>query len=591
MHEQDRSTVKGISEGIWAWDISNNRVYWSSRIYEMLGIPQQESPLTIEAVLELVHPYEQENLNNIMQNSINTGASFDTEFRMRHQSGRYRCLQMMGRSYLDKQKKPIRLSGLVVDITEQKTIEESLSKTRLHKELEQQTERITQLEGVALAQRLEIDERKAIESRLTQSLKREELTGRLVQLMNRSFDVNAILEIAVQEIGSFFEVDRCRIIQYEKEGEERIKGLRLSAQYCRSEDIPSIKEEDIPLEVVEFFKTQPPEEHSLVFLNAPSPEEFPPNIKHHLESHGIQSALLIEIKYRKTPFGWLALHQCTHPRVWTEPEVDFLELLVAHIGSALYQAELYQQERLAKQAAEEANRQKSKILSFVSHDFKNPLDSIKRFINILEKDQEEALSEKHRELVGYIAEGVTQLRYMVTDILDKARLEEGRVNPVPERIELRPFMDELRPIFNSMASQRNVQVNIGIQPPLTEINADPTHLRQIFINLISNAVKYNRRNGQVFLRIHSAEDKQFVVIEVQDTGIGIPPEKIPRLFTEYYRADLLHSDLIEGTGLGLAFVKKLVELQGGSITVESEGGVGSTFKVLLPNPSGAESST
>lgn len=440
---------------------------------------------------------------------------------------------------------------------------------------------MSELENITPSQRPEIDARKIIGTELNQNLKREKLINHLIRLMSRSFDVDTILNIATRKIGSFFDVDRCRVISYEKEDGE-IKGLRLATQYCRSGDILSTEEEDIPLALVEFLRASPEKKHPLVFLNASEPESFPSNIRPHLESHGIQSAFMIEIKYRGVSFGWLELHQCTHPRVWMEHEINFLEILVAHIGAALYQAELYQQERSAKQEAEEANRQKTKILSFVSHDFKNPLDSITRFVNILKKDQDDILSEKHRKLIDYIAEGVIQLRYMVTDILDKARLEEGRVIPMPERIELRPFIDELKPIFNAMASQRNIQVCIEIQPELMEMHADPTHLRQILINLISNAVKYNRVNGNAFLRFYSSENAQSVIIEVQDTGIGIPAEKISQLFIEYYRADLSSANPVEGSGLGLSFIKKLVELHGGRISIESEVGTGSLFKVMLP---------
>jgi len=237
---------------------------------------------------------------------------------------------------------------------------------------------------------------------------------------------------------------------------------------------------------------------------------------------------------------------------------------------------------IAKQVAEEANREKSKVLSFVAHDFKNPLAAVLRFVGMLENDKNTPLSEKHRETIGYISEGVQQLRNMVMNILDKARLEEGRMVPFPEQVELQPFIDQLKPIFHDMATQRNVEVCIEIQPELINIEVDPIHLRQILINLVSNAVKYNQLNGKAFLRFSQSEDGQWAVIEVQDIGNGIPTEKIPQLFIEYYRTDLSQANKVEGTGLGLAFVKKLVELHSGSITVESEVRVGSTFRVMLP---------
>lgn len=418
------------------------------------------------------------------------------------------------------------------------------------------------------------------ETELKKSLERERLIRHLIQLMNRSFDVDIILEIVAREIGTFFSVDRCLVIYYERESEEVIR-LRLSAQYCRSKEIEPIRGGEVPLEMLTLLQTQPAKDSFLILLSDP---DVPPPIKKHLERHNVQSALIIEIKYRRFAFGRFVLHQCNHFRTWSKQDTDFLKILAKHIGSALYQAKLFQEQKQAKQEAEEANRQKSKILSYVSHDFKNPLDSIKRFLSVLEKDQDTVLPEKHRQMIGYIAEGIHQLRNMVTDILDKARLEEGRIMPSPEWIDLISFIDELRPMFQAMAAPRNIEVNIEIQPELAAVKADPTHLRQILINLLNNAVKYNRAEGNVLLKLCKSQDGQFIVIEVQDTGLGIPAEKMSQLFTEYFRVDLSQANQVEGSGLGLAFIKKLIELSGGTINVESIQGKGSTFTVYLPSP-------
>jgi signal transduction histidine kinase len=487
---------------------------------------------------------------------------------------------------LDINGKPFQYVVVRHEITRQKAAEQEIQD--LKEKTQVVAKRTTELEDINMAQSQEInkqgreiDARKEVEAELIKSLKREKLTKHLIQLMNRSFDTDIILEIVVQELGIFFGVDRCMAISYERELEV-IKRQRLSAQYCRSESIESVREEEIPWDITKLLSQQSDKETPLVILNAAEPEKFPINDERYLEKQKVKSFVAIEIKYRRVSFGRLVLHQCSYPRIWTDQEISFLEVLSTHIGAALYQAKLYQQEKQAKQEAEEANKQKSKVLSFVSHDFKNPLDSLKRFIGILENDKSDILSEKHRELTGYIAEGVYQLRNMVTDILDKARLAEGKITPAPEWIETKSFIDDLKPMFNSMASQKDIEININIQQELTAIKADQTHLRQILINLVSNAVKYNRTNGKVFLKVYKSKDKQFAVIEVQDTGYGIPERKIPQLFTEYFRGDLSQSSLVEGTGLGLTFIKKLIELHGGTITVESVEGGGSTFTVYLP---------
>lgn len=712
---QDNVVTENATEGIWAFDVPNNHIYWGSQLFDMLGMPKQKVPLSIEAVIERIHPEDRPGFEKLLQESFDTGEPFEAELKIRHDTGRYLTVQLAGKVYLDAQGQPSRISGRMNHLTELQQAQHSLEK--VHKELadmrhaldestilsitdrygvityindalcricqysheemigetlqiinsgyhpdsfyedmwdiigngqiwrgeikhrakdgtffwmdttivplldasgkpfqyivvrhetsrqkaaeqevqeckdslkQQVAERTAKLENINLAQsrkigtqNQEIDERKNIEAELKKSLKREKLTKHLIQLMNRSFESEIILEIVVREIGTFFGVDRCMVVSYEREQEE-IKRQRLSAQYCLSDAIEPVLEEEIPWEITDLLKNQPEKENPLVILNASAPEKFPENIKNRLEKQDVRSYLAIEIKYRRVSFGRLVLHQCSYPRTWTDQEVSFLGILATHIGAALYQVKLYQQEKQAKQEAEDANRQKSKVLSFVSHDFKNPLASMKRFVAILENDKSDILSDKHRELIGYIAEGIHQLRNMVLGILDKARLEEGKVTPVPQWIELNSFIDDLKPMFSSMASQRNVEVSIDIQTELTAIKADPTHLRQILINLVSNAVKYNRVNGKVFLRIYKSDDKQSAVIEVQDTGLGIPPEKIPQLFTEYFRGDLSQSNLVEGTGLGLAFIKKLAELHGGQISLESEVGVGSTFTVSLP---------
>jgi|GEM_PF-1852263 len=706
--------IKTLSEGIWAYDIENNRVYWSDNLFALLGMPKQDSPMTIEEFVEKIYPEDRFSFEQIIQVSLSTSEPFDAIISILHSSGYYVAFRLIGKIHQGEQRQSRRISGQMIQVTELQQAQNSL--LQAHKELadiryvlneatvlsvtdrqgiityandalcqicqysyeeligqtfeimkssqypqsflkeiwdlirtgqiwrgeikhlakdgtyfwmdttivplldsrgtpfqyivvrhditqqksseqeirelksslnQQVLNRTAELENINIAQKLEINKQnweitvqKEVEMELKQSLKREKLTKHLIQLMNRSFDPSIILEIIVQELGVFFNVDRCLVL-YEKEEEE--KKLQFFAQYYRSDDIQPVQEEDIPWqEWRELSKNPLTKEHPLVILNASKPTDFPVGIKSYLEHHQVQSAFAIEIKFRGVIFGRLVLHQCGYSRVWTEQEIGFLEILATHIGAALYQTKLYQQEKQAKQEAKEANHQKSKILSYVSHDFKNPLASMKRFIDMLEADQSDVLSDKHRELIGYIAEGVYQLRSMVMDILDKARLEEGKIIPRPQWIALHSFLDELKPMFNSMASQRNIDVSIDIESGLTAIKVDSTHLRQILINLVSNAVKYNRINGKVFLSFYKSENKQFIVIEVQDNGLGIPEEKIPKLFTDYFRADLSQSNSIEGTGLGLAFIKKLIELQEGNITVESQIGVGSTFKVSLP---------
>jgi PAS domain S-box-containing protein len=299
------------------------------------------------------------------------------------------------------------------------------------------------------------------------------------------------------------------------------------------------------------------------------------------------------------PFGVLIIHT-TEPRKFDNEDIFFLQMVANVLAMAIERkrSEILLQEfnldleekiqtrtrelEIAKQDAEEANRQKTKVLAFVSHDFKNPLAAMSRFADILNK-QEDKLTEKQHEFIQYIIDGITQLRAMVSSILDKARLEEGKLMLSLEWVELAPLLQDLKSIIDSLAEQRGVSVSIEVDPPGLGVEADPHFLRQIILNLVSNAIKYNKRNGQVWIKIYDTEQHQFVVIEVRDTGIGIPEENIPALFKEYFRIGQASYEQVEGTGLGLAFIKQLIGMHGGQIQVKSQVGIGSIFTVTLPN--------
>lgn len=198
---------------------------------------------------------------------------------------------------------------------------------------------------------------------------------------------------------------------------------------------------------------------------------------------------------------------------------------VKHLNEQL---ELRVEERTAK--LEQVSRQKSKVLSMVSHDLKTPLAAVGRFAEILGKDTH--LSLDQREIVSYILESIQQMRAMVTDILDRARIEAGKVHVRPMEIEMEAFVAKLMPTVQALAEEKMLDVQVEIQPGLTLV-ADPALLRLILLNLLSNAVKYNKRQGSIRLRAQEDEDGHHVVITVQDTGIGIPADKLPLLFTEF----------------------------------------------------------
>ncbi len=137
-------------------------------------------------------------------------------------------------------------------------------------------------------------------------------------------------------------------------------------------------------------------------------------------------------------------------------------------------------------------------------------------------------------------------------------------------------------MVEELAYQQEIDLIFDIEPKITTVRADPLRLKQIMLNLLSNAIKFNKQGGTVNLKMFKSEDRHWVICQIQDTGIGIPADKISQLFMPFSQVDTSYSRKTEGIGLGLVLTKQLVELLGGTITVESQEGIGSVFTVKLP---------
>ncbi len=234
----------------------------------------------------------------------------------------------------------------------------------------------------------------------------------------------------------------------------------------------------------------------------------------------------------------------------------------------------------AKEAAEGASSAKSEFLSRMSHELRTPLNAIIGFTQILESGVDGELSEGQRESAAHILKAGWHLLDLISEILDLARIESGRMAITLESVELAPLLDECVDMIMPMANERHILIKdeINLGEKVFRVYADRTRLKQVLLNLMSNAVKYNHQEGMLTLSCDSAGG--VVRLNVADSGRGIPPERIGELFKPFSRLDADKSQ-IQGTGVGLAVTKSLMELMGGRIGVESEAGRGSVFWVEL----------
>jgi signal transduction histidine kinase len=227
---------------------------------------------------------------------------------------------------------------------------------------------------------------------------------------------------------------------------------------------------------------------------------------------------------------------------------------------------------------QEMERMRSEFLAMVSHDLHTPLTAIKGSMEVLL--HEGVGIDLSRELLGIAQKNTDRLFRMVSDILDLARIEAGRFEirrePFDVVVGLRGAMDRLRRLAQDRGIALVLQAPEGIAPVL----ADGLRMDQVFTNLLANSLKFTSHGGQITLTVREMPTE--IVVEIRDSGIGIPPEHLDRIFDRFYRVPLPAGERIEGTGLGLSICKAIVGEHGGRIWVESVLGQGSSFFFTLP---------
>jgi PAS domain S-box-containing protein len=243
---------------------------------------------------------------------------------------------------------------------------------------------------------------------------------------------------------------------------------------------------------------------------------------------------------------------------------------------------LEEHSRQLEEAAEqlrELDRLKSQLLANMSHELRTPLNSIIGFSGVMLKEIDGQLTETQREDMEAIHTSGKHLLGLVTDMLDISQIWAGKMDLTLSDVGVPKMVDDAITIAAPLIGDRSIKLVQALDPDLPAIRADKTRARQVLLNLLTNAIKYTEQ-GHII--VSASRDQDTVVISVADTGIGIPPEHIETIFEEFCRVANFRTRKVSGLGLGLAISRKLVELQGGQIWVESEVGVGSTFYFSLP---------
>lgn len=238
---------------------------------------------------------------------------------------------------------------------------------------------------------------------------------------------------------------------------------------------------------------------------------------------------------------------------------------------------LYEKNIELQTAAETKNR----FLANMSHELRTPLNGIIGFSEFLVDGKPGPINEKQKEYLEDILSSGQHLLQLINDVLDLSKVEAGKMQFDPEKFSLTKTLRDVCAVTNPIAQKKGICLEVRVAPELGDVTLDQQKFKQILYNLLSNAIKFTDGGGKVTIDVAILDARRFKLV-VQDTGIGMKTEDLRRLFKEFEQLDPGATRRYEGTGLGLALTQKILELQGGTIDVESEVGKGSRFTVLLP---------
>lgn len=319
-----------------------------------------------------------------------------------------------------------------------------------------------------------------------------------------------------------------------------------------------------------------------------------------LRSIKVRSKFIAPIVFEDKLWGLLIAHQCNRTRQWIESEKSLLTSVAEQLAIAIHQAELMRSLTQEKQtleqrvvertvalhdalvAAEAASRLRNEFLATISHELLTPLTYVIGMSATLLRWSFGDLNQRQREYLQTIHDSGEHLLEMINDILDLSQIEAGKAVLNITEFSLVKIAENIVASLLEKASSQQVTLKLEllVDQKSDRFTADVRRVEQILWNLLSNAIKFTPEGGNVTLRLWMEADT--AVFQVEDTGIGIPEAQLPLLFEKFHQLDTPYRRRYEGTGLGLALTKQLVELHRGRIEVESMVGVGSIFTVWIP---------
>ncbi len=456
-----------------------------------------------------------------------------------------------------------------------------------------------------------------VENALEKQVAQEKLLNQVITQTRKSLDISVIIATAIAQVREFLELDRLVVYKFNEPNQN-------DRAYSLHQNLPKphpytgcvvheVLANDTIFSVLNYSEercfnpsTKCWDKFRQGFTLAVSDVEKTYALQEcllkYLKEIRVRAKFAAPIVFEDKLWGLLIAHQCDSTRDWTESEKILLTSVAEQLAIAIHQSELMQslksdkltlEQRVdrttielhdALVAAEAANRLRNEFLATISHELLTPLTYVIGMSSTLLRWSFGELTQRQRNYLQTIHDSGERLLAMINDILELSQVEAGKAVLNITEFSL---TDTVRNIINNglaekaIKEQVNLKLDLQINPQKNKFTADVRRVNHILSNLLTNAIKFTPAGGSVILRVW-IEDRN-AVFQVEDTGIGIPEEHLSLLFEKFHQLDTPYRRSYEGTGLGLALTKQLVQMHRGRIDVESKVGTGSIFTVWIPN--------